>query len=412
MRQGRRRFFWAGMFVALVLGMARDAWLLDSFGAWGGPPGRAQAAVSLDKHGSQGESGDSVFQDSMEQFDFSGIEEFVQGRQEGMGLGFGEAMECLLEGDLAGLCRRILEALRQALFSELWVSGHLMGQILALGILGAVFTNFSSVFNESQVSETGFYVTYLLLFTLLTAGLGQSIQVSARTVDEILQFMKALAPSYFLAVAFAGGSVSAAAMYEFTLLLVTAGQWLLGSVLIPAVRVYLLLVLASNMVKEEFLSRMTGLLEQAIGWGMKSLLGVVLGFHLIQGLVLPYVDSLKNGSVQKLVGMIPGVGQGAAVVTQMLLGSGVLIKNTMGMAAVVILLVLIAVPVLKLIILMLLYQCAAALMEPVCDKRLTACLSAAAKGHKLLLQIVMTAALLLIITVALVCAGTNVSYYT
>ena len=353
----------------------------------------------------------SVFQDSMDQFDFKGIEDYLQSQNRGMDLGFEEVMECLLKGDFSELCRRILEELKQILFSEISVSGQLMGQILALGILGAVFTNFSSVFNGSQISETGFYVTYLLLFTMLTAGLGQSIQVAADTVGQILQFMKVLSPAYFLAVAFSGGSVTAAATYEFTLLLITVGQWLLGSVLIPAVRVYFLLVLASNMVKEEFLSRMTGLLEQAIGWGMKTLLGVLLGFHLIQGMVLPYVDSLKDGSVQKIISMIPGVGQGAAAITQMFLGSGVLIKNSIGMAAVVILLVLISIPVLKLMVLMFLYQCMAALMEPVCDKRLVACIAAAAKGHKLLLQIVMTAALLLVITVALVCAGTNVTYY-
>lgn len=349
--------------------------------------------------------------DAMEEFDFSGIEQFIHGQSPGPSLGFKEVMERLMAGDLTGLGGRILESLKDALFTEISAGGRMMGQILALGILGAVFTNFSSVFNGSQISETGFFVTYLLLFTLLTAGLGQSISVAADTVEQTLQFMKVLMPSYFLVVAFAGGSVSAAAMYEFTLLMITVGQWLLGTVLIPAARIYLLLVLAGNIVKEEFLSRLTTLLEQAIGWGMKTLLGVVLGFHLIQGLILPYVDSLKNGSVQKLIGMIPGVGQGAAAVTQMLLGSGVLIKNTMGMAAVVILLVLIAVPVAKLLILMFLYQCLAALMEPVCDKRLVACISAAARGHKMLLQIVMTAALLLVITVALVCAGTNVTYY-
>lgn len=348
---------------------------------------------------------------AMEEFDFSGIEQFIHSQGRGSSLEFKEVMERLMAGDLAGLCGRILESLKGALFAEISTGGRMMGQILALGILGAVFTNFSSVFNGSQISETGFFVTYLLLFTLLTAGLGQSISVAADTVEQILQFMKVLMPSYFLVVAFAGGSVSAAAMYEFTLLMITVGQWLLGAALIPATRIYLLLVLASNIVKEEFFSRLTELLEQIIGWGMKTLLGVVLGFHLIQGLILPYVDSLKNGSVQKLIGMIPGVGQGAAAVTQMLLGSGVLIKNTMGMAAVVILVILIAVPVLKLLILMFLYQCLAALMEPVCDKRLVACISAAAKGHKMLLQIVMTAALLLVITVALVCAGTNVTYY-
>ena len=348
---------------------------------------------------------------SMDEFDFSGIEEFVREKQDGQGPGFGEIMELLMAGEFDRLWNRALEALKKELFSEIASGGRFMGQILALGILGAVFTNFSDIFSGSQISDTGFYVTYLLLFTMLLAGISQSIQVAADTVEEILTFMKVLMPSYFLVVAFAGGSVSAAAMYEFTLLIISVGQWLLGAVLIPAARVYLLLVFANHMAKEELLSRLTELTAQAIGWGMKTILGVVLGFHLIEGMVLPYVDSLKNGSVQKPVEMIPGVGQGAAAVTQMILGSGVLIKNTMGMAAVVILLMLIAVPVMKLAVLMLLYKCMAALMEPVCDKRLVKCVAAMAKGHKMLLQIVGTAAALLVITVAVVCGGTNVVYF-
>ncbi len=73
--------------------------------------------------------------------------------------------------------------------------------------------------------------------------------------------------------------------------------------------------------------------------------------------------------------------------------------------------ILIAMPVIKLLILLLLYQCVAAVMEPVCDKRLVSCVSAAAKGQKMMLQVVIAAALILVITIAIVCAGTNVTYY-
>lgn len=398
---------WIGICIRLCAVTVLLIWMLiacSEVKAWANTfDGKAETDMQNDM--------DDIVSDTMGQLDFGDIEQFIKGQSTEANLTFQEVMERLMAGDLTGLCGRLLESLKSILFSEISAGGRLMGQILALGVLGAVFTNFSSVFNGSQISETGFFVTYLLLFTLLTAGLGQSIQVASDTVGSILQFMKVLMPTYFLAVAFAGGSVSATAMYEFTLLMITVGQWLLVGLMIPAVRMYMLLTLASNMVKEEFLSRLTELLEQLIGWGMKTLLGVVLGFQLIQGLILPYVDSLKNGSVHKLIGMIPGIGQGASTVTQMLLGAGVLIKNTMGMAAVVILLVMAAVPVMKLVILMLLYQCLAAVMEPVCDKRLVACIGAAAKGHKMLLKIVTTAALLLVITVALVCAGTNVTYY-
>ena len=172
-----------------------------------------------------------------------------------------------------------------------------------------------------------------------------------------------------------------------------------------------LLAMAGNLVKEEFLSRLTELLGQAAGWGLKTVPGLMLGFHLIQGLILPYVDSLKQGAVEKAVSMIPGIGQGASAVTKLLVGSGVLIKNTIGAAAMVILMALIAVPVLKLAVLLVMYQCVAAVMEPVCDKRLVNCVMAAAKGQKMMVQVVACAALILVITVAVVCAGTNVTYY-
>ena len=336
--------------------------------------------------------------------DLTEIEQFIRGQGLGESVSFQNLVERLMAGDLTGLCSQLLFGLRSALFQEIGSGGRILGQILALGIFAAVFTSFSGLFQESQVSETGFFAAYLLLFTLLMTGLTQSIQVAAKAAGAIMQFMKAMMPAYFLAVALAGGSISAAAMYEFTMGLAGVSQWLLITVMIPLIRLELLMKMTGNMVKEEILSRLNDLLDQVIRWGMKVLLGVVVGFHVVQGLLLPYADSLKNGAAQKLVGMIPGIGQGAAAAAQMIVGSGVLLKNAVGMAGAVVVFLILAVPMLKLLVLMLFYQCAAAILEPICDKRIISCISAAARGHQLLLQIVLTAALLFLITVSLVCA--------
>lgn len=349
----------------------------------------------------------------MEDFDFQDIQNFINSQysETGWNLSFQEVMKDLMAGRLAKVFEKFIGAVKNSLFAEIHNGGVMMGQIIILGIFGAVFTNFSSVFNGSQISETGFFVTYLLLFTFLTASFFQSVTIASDVVSKILNFMKVLMPTYFLAVAFAGGSISSAAMYEFTLWIITAAQWVIGSCLLPMARVYMLLVLSGHISKEEILSNLTELLEQIISWSLKTLIGLVLGFHMIQGLILPYVDSLKNSAVQKLIGIIPGIGQGVTAAAQMIMGSGVLIKNTMGMAAVILLIVLTAIPVMKLVVLMFFYRLVAAVLEPVCDKRLVSCVSAAAKGHKLLLNMVMAASLLFIITIAVVCAGTNISYY-
>lgn len=348
----------------------------------------------------------------LEQYDLTEIQDYINAQgASGWNLSFKQMMKDIMAGRLGDVMGQIGTSIRDALFSEVRNNGHMMGQIIILGIIGAVFANFSNVFTGSQISETGFFVTYLLLFTYLAASFFTSITIAGNVVSQILGFMKALMPAYFLAAAFAGGSVSAIASYEFTLFAITVAQTITASVLLPMVKVYALLVMAGHIAKEDILSKLTELLHDAITWSLKTMVGIVLGFHLIQGLVLPYVDSMKTGAVQKLIGIIPGVGQGASAVTQMIIGSGVLVKNTMGAAGVVVLVIITLIPIMKLVILMLLYQCVAAVLQPVCDKRIVSCISDMAKGHRILLSIAASAIVLFVVTIAVVCASTNVTYY-
>lgn len=348
----------------------------------------------------------------LEQYDLTEIQDYINSQgTSGWNLSFKQMMKDIMAGRLGDVMGQIGEGLRDALFSEVRNNGHMMGQIIILGIIGAVFANFSNVFTGSQISETGFFVTYLLLFTYLAASFFTSITIAGNVVNQILGFMKALMPAYFLAAAFVGGSVSAVASYEFTLFAITVAQTITAAVLLPMVKVYALLVMAGHIAKEDILSKLTELLSDVITWSLKTMVGIVLGFHLIQGLVLPYVDSMKTGAIQKLIGIIPGVGQGASAVTQMVIGSGVLVKNTMGAAGVVILVIITLIPMMKLVILMLLYQCVAAVLQPVCDKRIVSCISDMAKGHRILLSIAASAIVLFVVTIAVVCASTNVTYY-
>lgn len=372
-----------------------------------------EAMISWGAAKTQFDPEDSYTSD-LNDYDVTKIQEFLNKNQAtaGFQLSFKDLMKDLLAGNLTGIMEKVGASLENTLFSEMKASSFMMGQIVILGVIGAIFTNFSTVFTNSQISETGFFVTYLLLFTFLATSFFTSIHIAGQVVEQVLGFMQALIPSYFLAVAFAGGSISSMASYQFTLLIIGVVQWMLFHLLLPLVKIYILLVLAGHIAKEDILSKMTELLSNFIQWGLKTLVGFVLGYHLIQGMVLPYVDSMKSGMVHKLIGAIPGIGQGASAVTQMVIGSGVLIKNTMGAAAVIILLIMTVIPLLKLVIMMVLYQCVAAVMQPVCDKRIVSCISETAHGHKLLLRIVVSAIMLFVITIALVCATSNIPYYS
>lgn len=321
-------------------------------------------------------------------------------------------MKSLLTGQFSQAAYEAGKGMKNSLLNEIEAGGGLLMQVVMIGIVGAVFSNFSSIFRGSHISETGFFVTYLLLFTCLAASFFASLQIAAKVLEQIFSFLRVLMPAYFMAVAFAGGSLSAAALYEVMMAAVTLVSWICKNILLPMVRIDVLLVLAGHVAKEETFTRMTELLEEAVGWILKTLTGLILGFHIIQSMVLPYADSAGQAGIRKLVELIPGVGSGANALTQVVLGSGVLIKNTMGAAAVAVLLILTLVPMAKLAVLMVLYQAAAAVMQPVCDRRVVSCVNGIAKGHKLLLKIVAASLILFILAIALTCAATNVNYYT
>ena len=300
--------------------------------------------------------------------------------------------------------------LEATLIREIRSGGRMAGQLLALGIMGAVFTSFSGVFQSSQVSETGFFLTYLLVAAVLAAAVLDGVMITKQVLERQVEFMRVLLPSYLIAVTWAGGSLTGAAWMELLLFLLAAVPWLYLNLLLPLVRVYTLLVMVGNMGSEDKMSRMREFVQGVIRWGSRTLIGVVAGFQIVQGMVLPYADAVKNSGFQKILEMIPGVGQGMGAAAKVILGSGVLIKNAMGAAAVVVLLLLSLVPVLKLAVLCVLYRAAASILQPVGDKRLVACIAGVAEGERMLLGLTVAGMMVFVLAIALICAGTNVSY--
>ncbi len=339
------------------------------------------------------------------------IQEFLDERGELGGLSFSGLMEELAQGNWQQAAERLFQGLRYELFTKNGDSIRFLSQAAALGILGAVFSQAAAVFPSSKVSETGFFITYLLTFTCLTASFFTSVETAEAVVNHSLEFMRVLLPSFFLAVALAGGSISGAALYSSVIAGVSAADFLCGKVLLPLIKVYVLLILAGNLSREPLISRMTSFLESGIKWTLKTVTGLFLGLQLIQSMILPFADSVKRAGIQKAVSLIPGIGSGAEAVLQVAVGSGVLLKNTMGGAAVAVLVILAAAPMIKLFVFFLLYRGAAALMEPVCDKRLTACAEGMAKAHGLLLSLAAAQILFFAVSIGIVCSATNAVYF-
>lgn len=347
----------------------------------------------------------------MEDYDYGDIQEYLDEILGETEVHFTDLMQLLMSGDFSGLVQQVGEFLRQGAVSGLNSNGKALRQVILTALFGALLSRFSEAFSKNGIGETGFYVTYLLLTSLLLGAFLSTKELGEELIRHMLQFMQVLIPVFFVAVAYAGGSVTALAFYQMVLLVIAAVQWLFLVILLPLIQVYVCLQLVNSLSREDFLSKAAELLETILEWSMRTLLGVVIGIHMIQGLVLPMVDSVKSAALRRAVSAIPWVGKGGEAVAQVLLGSGALIKNAIGMAALVVLVMICIIPVVKLGLIALLYQAAAAMLQPAADARLVESILAVSSGTRLVMRLVIHTLVLFMLTLAIICAVSNASYY-
>ena len=164
-----------------------------------------------------------------------------------------------------------------------------MIHVVLLVLLASLFSNFSNVFNNGQMGEISFYIVYMLLLAALVHSFGTlSIEIS-EGLTGFVTFMKALMPSYFLAVTAATGSATAMVFYEVVLVLVYVVQVIFLKGVLPGIHIYVLLQLVNFLHSEDFLSKMAELVRTRVEWVRRTCIAVLIGMQIIQNLSLIHI---------------------------------------------------------------------------------------------------------------------------
>lgn len=241
----------------------------------------------------------------------------------------GTALKNMINGETVFSKEAVQQFLRSLFFERLEKERANFFRILLLVLAAAVFSNFAEVFENSQIGEVSFYMVYLLLFTILMNSYQQLGVSLGKQLEWMTQFMKGLAPAYFVAVSAASGAVTASVFYQGVLLLVWLVEWLLLTLILPGANLYVLLCMVNHLSKEDMLSKMAELLETMINWSLKTMLGAVLGLQAVRGLVAPAMDAIKRTALGRTAGAIPAVGNAVNAVTELILAGALLVKTVL-----------------------------------------------------------------------------------
>ena len=392
MSGGKRQFLFTILLVLLVFGLGTR--IVNAEEQKGGEEDRDAVREKIEEA-------------ILSEFDFDEIERSLQEMFPDEKIEFGDVVTALMSGDAEEAGGVLLDFLSDVVSYEFRYNWHNLVYILLIAIAAAVFSNFSGAFRNRQISDISFYVLYMLLITLCLTSFQTAAQGLEERLDSVVEFMRVLCPSYFLAVAFASGSVTSVFFYNVILLLIYVVELVIIRFVLPVIHIYIMIRVLGNLTGEYFLSESAELMHKVAAWILKTLLACVIGVNVVQGLLAPAIDTLKRSALTRTAEALPWVGNAMGGAAEIFLGTAVLIKNGIGMAGAVIAVLICLGPIVQLALMALMYKVAAALVQPVSDKRITACISGVSEGYELLVRVIFTVGLLFLLTIAVVAASTS-----
>lgn len=343
----------------------------------------------------------------LSEFDFSELDSSLREMFPGEKVTFSDIVSSLISGGIDDAWDMTAQFLKDRIAYDFLYNRKTIVYIILAALVAAVFSNFADAFQNRQISDISFYVIYMLLITLCLTAFQTAVSGLEEKMGLLTEFIRALAPAYFMAMAFASGSAAALVFYNLILFLIYIVELIIIHILLPAVNIYVMICVLGSLIEEDFLSELAGLIRKAVTWALHGLLACVAGINIIQGLLAPAVDSVKRSTLTRTAEAVPWVGDLMGGTAEILTGTVILIKNGIGMAGAVVALIICATPLLQMVITALMYKLAAALVQPVSDKRIISCIRGVSEGYELLVRILFTAGALFLITIAVTASFTS-----
>lgn len=325
-------------------------------------------------------------------------------------ISFAELFQGLLDGNTKDVFIAQGKDILYAVIAEMDAVKYVCVTLLLIGIISTVFMNFSDIFPKQQIADFGFQFTYLMLVIFLVKVNTEVFAVVKNGLEGAVSFLHVFIPSYFLVVGLSGGSATALGFYQVFLIAIYFVEQILVTFILPLISCYMLLCIMNGIWEEERLNLFLELIKKSIQTFLKVLLTMAVGSGMFQSLITPVIDTTKFNTVKKTVEAIPGIGDLADGSIQVVLGMGVLLKNTMGLLFMVLLLFICAMPILKVFFFMFVVKGCAGIMGLSADKRIINCTNAFGDGIMLLLQTMITAVMFFLILILLVTFSTNRGY--
>lgn len=314
----------------------------------------------------------------------------------------------LRQGKLDLQPEKIGRDLLSFLGKETLKSAPLIGKLLILAVFTAVLQQLQTAFNGS-IGKMAQGLSYLVLMGIALATFQGALDLAQSSIQEMTGFMQTLFP-VMMTLLLAMGNLTTAALFKPVVLgSLTFLATLIKTVVLPLFFLAAVLKLFNNISSEFKLSKLAGLFEFVGKISLGIILTIFIGVMAVQGVTGGVADGVALRTVKYSADLIPVVGKFFKDAVELVVTSGLLLKNALGIVAIIAIALICLGPIVKIVAMILVFRISSALIEPLGQKELADSLQDMSKSLIFIFASVASVAIMFFMTVAVVVGSGNLT---
>ncbi|WP_053364061.1 stage III sporulation protein AE [Bacillus sp. FJAT-27251] len=320
------------------------------------------------------------------------------------------SLDDFIKGEKEFSLKDWLTGIVKFMFHEFVANGKLLGSLVLLTIFSIFLQTLQNSFEKSTVSKVAYAIVFMVLIIIALNSFHVVMDYTNKAIETMIQFILALIPLLLALIAASGGLVSASFFHPVILFLMNTSGMFIQYVVLPLLLLSAILSIVSILTEHYKVTQLAGLLRN---WSIGLLglfLTVFLGVISVQGAATAVSDGIAIKTAKFITGnFIPVIGRVFTDAADTVISASVLLKNTVGLAGVVILLFIAAFPAVKILLISFIYKFAAAILQPLGGGPVIACLDVISKAILYVFAALAIVSLMFFLSITVIVAAGNLT---
>ena len=352
-------------------------------------------------------------QSQLDKLDFSDAESVVE--QLGIDVqglfgssSFSDKVEKVLSGDFIQDTNGFLNAFFKLLFEKILSLVPVLVSISVVAILCGLISQIKSGFVSDSTGQIVFFVCFSIIILLVITCATNLLNQTNQTIVLLKRQMNFAFPVLLTLMAGIGGVVSVRAYQPAVALLSGVIVEIVSNVILPMFIFSFVFSIVANLSKNVKLTKLTEFFKSATTTILVVTFTLFTAFLSIQGLTAGAFDSISIRAAKFATkSYVPILGGYLSDGFDLIMASSVLIKNSVGVAGLILLVCTILSPIIQILSLSFGLKFVSAIIEPVTDEKITSFLYSVSKHLNMLIVAILAVSFMYFICIMLLIFTSN-----